>query len=1044
MKRKALLAMICVAVLAAAVFLLPTSADAATEGYYTYEVTDSGAIITNVDDTICGDITIPSDLGGYIVTEIGDYAFALCSNLNGVTIPSSINQIGYGAFSWCVGLSNITFQGDAPKFAEDAFEWVNARACYPAGNETWDEYIRQNYGGEIIWFVAADIPDGLVYEISFNKVTITDYSGSAKELSIPDAIEGCPVTYIGRSAFRDCESLYNVTIPNSVASIEDYAFRNCSKITEITIPDSVTSIGSSVFTDCSGLTKVTIGNSVSEIGSWAFNSCDSLISVSIGTSVTSIGDYAFSQCSSLKEIMIPDGVTSIDDTAFSSCTSLTGIWVGSENPNYSSDEFGVLYNKEKTELLIVPAGITGQYFIPESVTSIGNSAFYDVSKLQYNIYDNAKYLGNQYNPYFALIVSVDLSITSCEIHPDTRVIAGAAFDKCTKLTEITIPNGVSNIGDSTFSNCKGMINVIIPDSVISIGDSAFKNCSSVTDIAIPESVTHIGGAAFSGCSSLTGITIPNGVTYIGSYAFRGCNNLTDIVIPDGVSSIEPSTFEGCSGLNSITIPDGVSSIGSYAFWGCINLYIATISDSVVKIDYYAFKDCSNLSYVTVGNGIRDIDVTAFENCNSLKYNVYDNAKYLGNRQNPYYVLIGNSDLYITSCTVHPNTEVINNWAFNSCTKLDGVVIPTRITYIGEGAFNKCLSLTNVYYTGTEEQWGGITINDWNHSLLNAELIFNYIFSHICAEWGEWVVTKTPTFISSGERSKVCTVCGDTVTETMDMLVGKVQQWNIVLKDDLAANFYLQISESIENTSKVKLIVGNDTVTYNVSALEKTPNGNYLLSADIFAAQMNELIIVMVMNGRDIGSTATYSVRQYCDTILADEKHSQYHALVKEMLNYGAMAQRYFGYDPENPANTGITGTAAEEIPESTVQMSAGGRISGVTYYGASLLYRDKIAVRFYFTGDVAGCTVSDAKGNAYTLAEKDGMYYVEVGDILPQDLDESICLTVTDQAGNAITVTYSPMNYIVRMSQKGNENLKALLKALYNYHLAAKNLPEAA
>ena len=297
----------------------------------------------------------------------------------------------------------------------------------------------------------------------------------------------------------------------------------------------------------------------------------------------------------------------------------------------------------------------------------------------------------------------------------------------------------------------------------------------------------------------------------------------------------------------------------------------------------------------------------------------------------------------------------------------------------------------------------------------------------------------PSFTACGQQQKVCSVCEDTVTETLDKLVGKVHQWNVVLQDDYAVNFNLQISQSIENTAKVRLTVGDETVTYSISELKKTADGCFRLTANVSAAQMNDFITVMVMNGREIGSIDVYTVRQYCDTILADSSYSQYHALVKEMLNYGAMAQVYFGYDTENLANDGITGAAAADVPETAEEMTVNDKISGLSFYGASLVYRDRIAVRYYFTGDVTRC-IFTANGNTYTSVAKDGMYYIEITDILPQNLDQQITLTVTDVNGNTLTVTYGPMNYIVRMNEKGSDTLKALVKALYNYHLAAKAL----
>ena len=301
------------------------------------------------------------------------------------------------------------------------------------------------------------------------------------------------------------------------------------------------------------------------------------------------------------------------------------------------------------------------------------------------------------------------------------------------------------------------------------------------------------------------------------------------------------------------------------------------------------------------------------------------------------------------------------------------------------------------------------------------------------------IITNPSLIVTGLQQKVCSVCEDTVTETLDMLVGRVHQWNIALQDDYAVNFNLQISESIESTAKVRLTVGDETATYSVSELKKTADGYFRLTANISAAQMNDFITVMVMNGREIGCNNTYTAREYCDTILADSTYSRYHPVVKEMLNYGAMAQIYFDYDTEYLANDGITGGAAKDVPGATEDLTVSDQISNLNFYGASLVYRDRIAVRYYFAGDVSGCTFT-ANGNTYTPVAKDGMHYVEIADILPQNLDQQITLTVTDANGNTLTAAYSPMNYIVRMNEKGSDTLKALVKALYNYHLAAKAL----
>ena len=267
----------------------------------------------------------------------------------------------------------------------------------------------------------------------------------------------------------------------------------------------------------------------------------------------------------------------------------------------------------------------------------------------------------------------------------------------------------------------------------------------------------------------------------------------------------------------------------------------------------------------------------------------------------------------------------------------------------------------------------------------------------------------------------------------------VGQWGLVLEDDLRVGFHLNVDSSISASARIRISCGEQVHEYSVSELPMLEQGEYLLTVNVAPAEIMEEIVVQLLDNNTIIKEATHTVREYCNTILADSSYSQYHALVKEMLNYGAMAQVYFDYDAENLANDGITGVANAEVPQTAEEMIVSDKISGLSFYGASLVYRDRIAVRYYFTGDVTGCTFT-ANGNTYTPVAKDGMYYIEIADILPQDLDQQITLTVTDADGNALAVTYGPMNYIVRMNEKGNDALKALVKALYNYHLAANAL----
>ena len=420
-----------------------------------------------------------------------------------------------------------------------------------------------------------------------------NYCSLLESVTIPDS-----VTYIGDWAFSDCELLTNVTIPDSITYIGDDAFSrcdslqynehenalylgnknnpyvvlvdvkdtpstdyiinqntkiiytsalaDCNNLTAITIPESVTSIGRSAFSGCSAFTNLIIPDSVTSIGGYAFEGCSALTSITIPDSVTSIGSYAFEGCTSLTSFTIPDSVTSIGAGAFSGCTSLTS------------------------------------FTIPDSVTSIGGGAFSGCSALQYNEYGNTLYLGNEDNPYLALIDVKDTSLPDYTINSNTKIICPYAFANCNNLTEITIPDSVTSIGVSVFEGCTSLTNIIIPDSITSIEQSAFKSCTSLTNIIIPDSVTSIGVGAFRYCNSLTNITIPDSVTSIGDYTFWGCDLLANITIPNTVTSIGFGAFEGCTTLASVYFT------GTAEDWN--NIYISLYNSPLTDATIYYYSE----------------------------------------------------------------------------------------------------------------------------------------------------------------------------------------------------------------------------------------------------------------------------------------------------------------------------------------------------------------------------------------------------------------------------------------------------------------------
>ena len=201
-------------------------------------------------------------------------------------------------------------------------------------------------------------------------------------------------------------------------------------------------------------------------------------------------------------------------------------------------------------------------------------------------------------------------------------IGDKAFDGCSGLTSVTIPNSVTTIGDEAFSGCSHLTSITIPNSVTSIGGGAFGRCNHLTSVAIPNSVTSIGRGTFFGCSGLTSITIPSSVTSIGQQAFYECKGLTSVTIPNSVTSIEDMVFKGCSGLTSSIIPNSVTSIGWAAFCDCSGLTSVTIPNSVTSIGVRAFDGADIPTVISLITNPFDIYENAFTKNTFLNSTLY--------------------------------------------------------------------------------------------------------------------------------------------------------------------------------------------------------------------------------------------------------------------------------------------------------------------------------------------------------------------------------------------------------------------------------------
>ena len=567
------------------------------------------------------------------VKHIGEYAFLNCTGLTSITIPNSLKSIRYAAFHECANLKEVHISDLAAwcaiEFGDNPLRYAHhlylndkeiTNLVIPEGVVTIDNgAFRECTGLKTI-----SIPSTMVINQS------TEYSG---------ALQGCSnITSVtintnnieyGYFCSIFGKQVEEVIFGDSVTSIPAWAFYNhsdsyfdYSNLKSIKISNSVTSIGEDAFYGCTGLPVISniryadtyllevldknlsaykIKEGTRWINKEAFSNCSNMASITIPNSVISIGEKAFSHCTSLTSIILPDSVKTIGTEAFSYCSKLTSVSIGSSVNSIRNYVFAECPN------------IT-------SVTINSNSIANDVSGMSY-------FFGDQVKEYM-----IGDSVTS---------IGDGAFYNCLGMNSIIIPNSVISIGAQAFENCPNLMSVTIGNSIEHIGYHAFANCLALTSISLSNSASYIGGEAFANCTNLTHVSLGNAITTIGSKAFYNCTAVPSMSLPNSVTEIGDNAFYRVCNIDYKGTLENEYNWGARSRNGHVDGWMVyrndsikellacssaakniTIPNSVTSIGENAFYNCTKLSQTLVPKTTKEIGQDAFLNVPIIEYDGY--------------------------------------------------------------------------------------------------------------------------------------------------------------------------------------------------------------------------------------------------------------------------------------------------------------------------------------------------------------------------------------------------------------------------------------
>lgn len=477
-----------------------------------------------------------------------------------------------------------------------------------------------------------------------------------EEVNIADSVTECG----DRVVFRYCTKLKKIKFSANATSLGSMSIPAC--IESVTLPKKIKMIDSGTFIDCKKLRNVKLPSSLNTISVSAFEGCTGLKEISLPKKLELLDSSAFSGCKSLKKVDLPKGIKKIGANPFSSCDKLSKITLDKSNKRYKVVGNTLFDKSLKRIVSYIPNNKETTYTVPsnvkeigkdafkgnknlktikmsDSVTKVGICAFAKTAKLR-NVKlsnkitfwgDKAFNKSNIYNVksnWKDSILYCDNAVVSCKnkaktanIKKGSKYILNKAF-YYSSISKLTIPSGVTYIGESAFEKCNKLTKVDVPNSVTQMNRFAFYNCSSLSKVKLSDNLTDIPYGAFTFCKSLTKITFPKNLKNIGEKAFLGCEKIPEIILPSKVEFIDDSAFANCFNLSKLTLNEGLLGIGSYAFELNKKLKEVTIPKSVFSIGTCALGYLDGGTYFVPPQGNPPVGDSGKNRDDSFKLTVY--------------------------------------------------------------------------------------------------------------------------------------------------------------------------------------------------------------------------------------------------------------------------------------------------------------------------------------------------------------------------------------------------------------------------------------